>query len=126
MYFDSNSNLVSCVPRERLKVRSGEVSRSITRRNSVFDFVIDNFSSFPGFRGVVTLQLFFNIQTADIRLIEINPRFGGGYPLSQSAGVNFPLYLISEYLYSQTPNPFNDWTENLLMLRYDSAVFHPC
>ena len=88
--------------------------------------MIDNFSSFPGFRGVVTLQLFFNIQTADIRLIEINPRFGGGYPLSQSAGVNFPLYLISEYLYSQTPNPFNDWTENLLMLRYDSAVFHPC
>ena len=54
--------------------------------------------------------------------IEINPRFGGGYPLSYAAGADFPSMLIREYLMDSTLETFHDWEENLLMLRYDDEV----
>ena len=33
--------------------------------------------------------------------IEINPRFGGGYPQSYAAGANFPELLIREYFWKR-------------------------
>ena len=62
-------------------------------------------------------------QSQSIYGIEINPRFGGGYPLSYLAGANFPQWLIQEYLTTDDEIPFfNDWEQNLMMLRYDDKV----
>ena len=36
--------------------------------------------------------------------IEINPRFGGGYPMSHAAGADYPGMLIKEYLLGETLN----------------------
>ena len=55
--------------------------------------------------------------------IEINPRFGGGYPLSYLAGANFPKWIIEEYLLDKTiDDKFNSWENDLLMIRYDDEV----
>ena len=64
-----------------------------------------------------------NTQTQSIYGIEINPRFGGGYPLSYLAGANFPLWIIQEYITGNDSLSFcNDWEKNLMMLRYDDEV----
>ena len=55
-------------------------------------------------------------------MIEINPRFGGGYPLSYSAGANYPGWLIAEYLQGKQLSKFSSWQANLLMLRYDQQI----
>ena len=57
------------------------------------------------------------------RFFEINPRFGGGAPLSVAAGANLPLYLIQEVLGMPITAKVGDFTDRLLMLRYDDAVF---
>ncbi len=54
--------------------------------------------------------------------MEINPRFGGGFPLSYLAGANFPKWLIIEYMLKQKVEYFDNWEENLLMLRYDDEI----
>lgn len=74
------------------------------------------------FVGCITLQLFYNEVTGSVCGIEINPRFGGGYPLSYSAGANFPKWIIQEYLLGQKIEFFNEWEDNLLMLRYDDEI----
>jgi carbamoyl-phosphate synthase large subunit len=66
--------------------------------------------------------VFYNDQNNHIVGIEINPRFGGGYPLSYLAGANFPLWLIKEYLLKENIDWHNDWEDHLLMLRYDDEV----
>jgi carbamoyl-phosphate synthase large subunit len=74
--------------------------------------------------GVITLQLFL---TGDnkVTFIEINPRFGGGVPLSIKAGANFPKWILQE-LSGQKPRIRPDaFKDNLIMLRYDSEVWHP-
>lgn len=68
------------------------------------------------------MQFFFNPETKRVIGIEINPRFGGGYPLSYLAGANFPKFIIDEYILNEEIQPFDDWEDNLLMLRYDNEV----
>jgi carbamoyl-phosphate synthase large subunit len=122
MYFDKNSFLKCAVPRERLEVRSGEVSKSVTRKDDLYQLILSKFSHCPGFKGCITLQVFLNRITREVTGIEINPRFGGGFPLSYQAGANFPLYVIKEYLMNEQIEFFDGWANNLLMLRYDDEI----
>ena len=69
------------------------------------------------------MQLFFHPVTKDMVGIEINPRFGGGYPLTYNCGGNFPELLIKEYLLNEEVAYFDDWKDELLMLRFDDAIY---
>lgn len=122
MYFDKDFILKCAVPRERIEIRSGEVSKSVTRKGDLYTKIIEIFSFLKGFVGCVTLQVFVNSSTSEILGIEINPRFGGGYPLSYLAGANYPEYLIREYLLNEPIQFFDNWTCDLLMLRYDAEI----
>ena len=114
--------MVSLVPRERIEVRSGEVSKGVTRKNFLYDFLLERIMVLPGARGCITFQFFVDVQSEDIKGLEINPRFGGGYPLTYSAGSNFPQYLIDEYFQGKKLEFFDQWEDNLLMLRYDQHL----
>jgi len=122
LYFDKNHLLKCAVPRERIEVRSGEVSKSVTRKNNLYEMVCSKFSFCEGFRGCITLQVFRNRLTNEIYGSEINPRFGGGYPLSYLAKANYPEMIIKEYLLNEDLPFFSDWISNLLMLRYDDEI----
>ena len=67
-------------------------------------------------------QLFVDLKEKSFKAIEINPRFGGGYPLSYYAGANFPRMLIQEYILEKAVDFLDDWEDNLLILRHDSKV----
>ncbi|MDO8772751.1 MAG: ATP-grasp domain-containing protein [Burkholderiaceae bacterium] len=121
-YYDQIGKLVCFVPRQRIEVRGGEISKGVTRRNHVYDYLLPKLTRLEGARGCITLQLFVNFQTGRFAALEINPRFGGGYPLSYSAGANYPGWLIDEYLLDKKIPFFDGWEANLLMLRYDAKV----
>lgn len=123
LYYDKNCNLKCFIPRERLEVRDGEVNKAITRAAIFMPEIWDKMRHIKGFRGCITLQVFVNNDTAEIYGIEINPRFGGGFPLSYLAGGNFPKWIIEEYILDNEKMEVCDhWEKNLLMLRYDDEV----
>ena len=123
MYYDKNSQVKCIVPRVRLAVRGGETNKGITDKNEkVIEFLSKHLATIPGARGCQTLQLFLGKTTNEIYGIEINPRFGGGYPLSYLAGAKYPNWLIREYLLGEDITYFNDWKDELLLLRYDSEM----
>lgn len=121
-YYDRKGNLRCFVPRLRIETRSGEVSKGVTRRNHVFNYLKDKLPNLQGARGCITLQLFSNSETGRFAALEINPRFGGGYPLSYSAGANYPGWLIDEYILGKEIIFKDDWEADLMMLRYDAKV----
>lgn len=123
LYYDKNSNLKCSIPRERIEIRDGEVNKAITRANPTVLELCNKLKSVKGVRGCVTLQVFLNNSTNEIYGIEINPRFGGGFPLSYLAGGNFPKWIIEEYILNiAVIEEFHDWEKNLMMLRYDDEV----
>lgn len=122
LYFDKNHNLKCAVPRERIEVRTGEVSKAVTRKDDLYQLICTKFTHCEGFLGCITLQIFRNRNSNEVFGIEINPRFGGGYPLSYLANANYPEMIIKEYLFNENLSFFENWTENLLMLRYDDEI----
>jgi carbamoyl-phosphate synthase large subunit len=122
IYYDKFGILKSLVPRLRIETRAGEVSKGLTSKGSGYDYLKVRLSNLKGARGCITLQLFVNVKEWSFKAIDINPRFGGGYPLSYAAGANFPKMLIQEYILEEGLDFIDDWEGNLLMLRYDSKV----
>ena len=120
--FSSNGRLLMYVPRERLEVRAGEVSKAVTRKDFVFNLLHDGLSQWDGMRGCVTLQVFVDKDQRQVVGLEINPRFGGGYPLSEAAGASFSSVIVREYLLRSAVGYSDEWEENLMMLRYDAHI----
>lgn len=121
-YYDKNSDLKCLVPRRRIEVRGGEISKGKTEKLEFYKILKDKLSFIKGAKGCLTIQFFIGKETDEIIGIEINPRFGGGFPLSYASGANYPEYIILEYMMNE-PITFNDnWIENRVMLRFDSEV----
>lgn len=121
-YYDRHSNLKCVVPRKRIYVRAGEVNKGVTKNNFIVSEFKKKLSKLEGARGCLTIQVFLHKNLDVIKGIEINPRFGGGYPLTYLSGANYTKWLIEEYLLNQEVEIFDDWEDNLLMLRYDAEV----
>ncbi len=126
-YYNRSGELLCFVPRERIEVRAGEVSKGVTRKHRIYDYLLRPLSLLKGARGCITVQLFANIDKLIFYALEINPRFGGGYPLSYCAGANYPGWLIAEYLLGESVSSFDRWEADVLMLRYDAKILvHGC
>jgi carbamoyl-phosphate synthase large subunit len=122
MYFGKDNKLKCLVPRRRIEIRGGEISKGITQKNEVYDFLKEAMSYIKGAIGCLTVQVFLHKVNKKVIGIEINPRFGGGFPLSYLAGANYPKYLIEEYILDKGINYTEDWETNLMMLRYDAEI----
>jgi len=124
LYFSKDYNLRCVVPRKRLEVRDGEVYKALTSNNMLVSYLKENLSYIKGAVGCLTAQFFVHKSDAEkIYAIEINPRFGGGYPLSYLSGANFTKWIIEEYLLKKTiGDQFESWESDLLMIRYDDEV----
>lgn len=123
IYFNKKSKIISITPRQRIFVRDGEVNKACTRKNEILPFVKEKFKNVKGLCGCITLQVFKHKKSERIIGIEINPRFGGGYPLTYLAGGNFPKWIIQEYIQNKEVNEYYEsWEDNMLMLRYDAEV----
>ncbi|HPT76551.1 MAG TPA: carbamoyl phosphate synthase-like protein, partial [Defluviitaleaceae bacterium] len=72
--------------------------------------------------GPLTLQCIEDSK-GEIYWIEINPRFGGGVPLSIEAGIDYGK-MIKEWAEGKlVESQMGKFKPNLLMLRYDDAIF---
>lgn len=120
-----HARCVCAVPHLRLEVRAGEVSKGITvKHKGMMELVSRVAERLPEAYGPLNVQGFLDSE-GDFRITEINPRFGGGYPLAHQAGADFPRWLIEELLGLPSTSSFDAWRDGLAMLRYDSAVFLP-
>jgi carbamoyl-phosphate synthase large subunit len=123
VYVDFGMKVRCVVPRKRIEVRAGEVSKGQVVKNAlIMSEAADLVEKLGAGPGVITLQLFL---TGDgkVKFIEINPRFGGGVPLSIKAGADFPKWILQE-LTGRKPNIHpDDFKDGLIMLRYDSEVW---
>ena len=122
VWVDRSGRVRSIVPRRRIATRSGEVSKGVTLRHpEVIETVCRTAEALPDAYGPLTIQCFAD--GGAVQVIEINARFGGGYPLSWQAGARTIRWAIQDALnWPLTPDEFA-WQEELTMLRYDQSLF---
>jgi carbamoyl-phosphate synthase large subunit len=125
IYIDFKGRVRCVVPRKKLEVRAGEVSKSQIEMNPAVlgpTRKVAEALAAKGATGVLNIQCILD-KKGDAYFIEINPRFGGGCPLSIRAGYDFPKWLIQEVLGQEIDTDLEDDGDGLTMLRYDDAVF---
>ncbi|MBO7187660.1 MAG: ATP-grasp domain-containing protein [Clostridia bacterium] len=88
IFCDYLGNPIFITPRVRLAVRAGEVLKTqIKNDKSIVDEMLTLIKAFKP-SGPMTVQLIKDDKTGVNHYIEINPRFGGGAPLSIKAGAD--------------------------------------
>ncbi len=123
-FMDAEGMCRCIVPRKRIEVRGGEVSKGQTvRLETIEQLGFTACAHLPDARGAINIQLFHDPDTGRCAIIEINPRFGGGYPLSHVAGARFTHWLLEEVTTGHCTAGHKTWRDGLVMLRYDDAVF---
>lgn len=123
VFTDFEGRILTVVPRLRIETRAGEVSKGKTVYNPILiQKATEVVNALPGVFGCITVQCFLT-KNNEVKFIEINPRFGGGAPLSLAAGADYAKYLIETLLEKEKSFNIDNWENNLLMLRYDAAIF---
>ena len=122
VYVNRSGACLCAVPHLRMEVRAGEVSKGITVKDrNLINLARAVSEALPGGYGPLNIQCFMD-DSGTTRIIELNARFGGGYPLAHQAGARFTDWLLDE-LGGRSLSYFDNWTDDLAMLRYDEAVF---
>jgi carbamoyl-phosphate synthase large subunit len=119
VFLDFESNIITVVPRLRIATRSGEISKGkIVKNREIIDDVIRLMKVLKPI-GHITVQLM--ITKKGIEYIEINPRFGGGAPMSIQSGADscenlFRLLMGHKLEYNEK------YRDNIMFLRFDSSI----
>lgn len=119
---DFNGNPVVIIPRQRIAVRAGEVLKAqIELEEKIIEEVeklVDNFRPC----GPITIQLIRDKKTGVDNYIEINPRFGGGAPLSMKAGAKSAEALLRLLLGQKVKRQLYGVLDRAIYSRFDQSV----
>lgn len=114
---------VYIVPRERIEVRDGEVNKSrVVMDDNILKLsqkVVDALRQEGTVRGPLTLQC-FKMPDGTLKMLEINPRFGGGVPLSFAAGADYAEALLAM---CAGKDVVKKNITSKVMLRFDDSIF---
>jgi carbamoyl-phosphate synthase large subunit len=121
VFSDFKGKVLSVVPRERIEMVAGESYKAKTVKDIRIIEFAKNFAEKAGTVGHITMQL---IKTGgSIKLIEVNPRFGGAAILGIKSGNNTPLLLVRLIAAKKVESQIGIFKENLIMLRYTKDIF---
>jgi len=119
VFLDFEGNVITIVPRLRIATRGGEISKGkiIKDREIIND--IKRLMKVLKPIGHITVQLMKTQR--GIEYIEINPRFGGGAPMSIQSGADscenlYRLMMGEKLEYNE------NYRENIMFLRFDKSI----
>ncbi len=120
IFCDWNGSPISIVPRERLQVRAGEVLKTQITMDSVMVEEAKTLCRMFNPCGPMTVQLIRDSDGIDW-FIEINPRFGGGAPLSMKAGARSAESIL-KLMDGETVDYIEEIADGAIYSRFDQSV----
>ena len=118
-FLDFDGKLITIVPRIRIATRSGEIAKGKIVRDAQVEADVERLMDVLGAIGHITVQC--RKTERGVEYIEINPRFGGGAPMSIAAGAdsceNLYRLLLGEKLERR-----DDFRTDVTFLRFDASI----
>lgn len=89
---DFDGKAVTAVVKKKMKMRSGETDQGYAIKSEKYRDCALKLGNRLGHTGPLDVDFF--IRDGNPYILELNPRFGGGYPATHLSGLNFPKLLI--------------------------------
>ena len=121
-FCDFKGNPIFITPRERVAVRSGEVLKTRIAQDDVMIAECKQLLADYRPSGAITVQLIKQNSTDDNYYIEINPRFGGGAPLSIKAGADSARACIELLMGKKVEYQPKAAKDNAVYSRFDQSI----
>jgi len=101
---DLDGRYLATFARRKLGMRAGETDRAVTVEHATLTQLGETLGSRLGHVGVLDCDVFQS--DAGWHCLELNPRFGGGYPFSHAAGADIPALLVA---LAESREPQAEW-----------------
>lgn len=94
VFNDLEGHHLQTIAKEKIAMRSGETDLAKIVDDPRLVSLGEKLSALFKHKGNIDVDVLEN-QSGDLFVLEINPRFGGGYPFSHLAGADYPAALIA-------------------------------
>lgn len=113
-------DLAAVLARRKLRMRAGETDKAVTVDPAPFVRNSALIGRAAGLTGLIDVDMFLD-EEGRSTVIDINPRFGGGYPFVHLAGADVPLYCLAQALGRDIGQEWNRYESGVVSAKYESV-----
>jgi len=95
LLFGKQENFIGFTAKKKLAMRAGETDKAVSVEAAPFKASVEALAANLAHRG--NMDCDFIERNGIYYLLEINPRFGGGYPFTHLAGANHVQMILDDY-----------------------------
>lgn len=106
--------------RKKLAMRSGETDKAVSVINPDYNKVAEKVGRATKHIGNMDCDFF--VVDGEVYFLEMNPRFGGGYPFSHEAGINTPAIYLAWLNHESNVDQFNTFKDGLAFSKFDNLM----
>lgn len=106
--------------RQKLNMRAGETDKAISVIDQRFEEIGRTIGENLKHIGNLDCDVF--LVNSKLYVLELNPRFGGGYPFSHEAGVNTAAIYVNWLKNNTEVSDFNNYKEGILVTKCDRIL----
>ncbi|NAY91248.1 ATP-grasp domain-containing protein [Muricauda sp. JGD-17] len=117
---DFEGNHYGSFVRKKMAMRSGETDKAISVINEEFSKTAQLIAE--NTRHIGNMDCDFFVKDGQVYYLEMNPRFGGGYPFSHEAGINTPAIYLAWLQGEKNVDMFNKFEANKMFSKYDKMM----
>ena len=110
--------VVSIFTKEKINMRAGETDKAKSFKDKKLFDLIESFIKKLGTEGPVDIDVFK--VNEEYYISEVNPRFGGGYPIAYESGERFPELIRNNLNNEKNKKIIGNYKENIIMLKCDN------
>jgi carbamoyl-phosphate synthase large subunit len=124
-YVNREGKCVCLIPHLREKMQNGQVVQATTIKDKILIKLGQEIAeALPQAYGPINIQIIWDINSQSTPyVVDINSRFGGGYPLAHRVGGMYVNWLIMEALGSSIPNKSISWEEGIQFQRIGQQAY---
>jgi carbamoyl-phosphate synthase large subunit len=121
---DFQGKLIHYVPRIRIRTLAGEsIEGETIDDRDLRPWLCRNFELIGSKGGIGPMTLQFFITDRGPVLTEVNPRFGGGFPLANAAGGRYPEWIVQMLNGAEIKPRIGEYKKGLYMTRHHAEIF---
>ena len=117
---DFEGNHYGSFIRKKMGMRSGETDKAISVINEDFSKIAKTIAE--NTKHIGNMDCDFFVSNGKIYYLEMNPRFGGGYPFSHEAGIHTPSIYLAWLNGENSVDRFNNFKEGLMFSKCDRLI----
>ena len=118
VFINKAGELVSLFAKKKIAMRAGETDKAVSIKDDKLLELVKKLANKLDAYGPLDIDC-FKVENGEFLFSEINPRFGGGYPLAYSAGVDFMDMIVKMVNGVDLEKRLEDYEEGVYMFKYN-------